>query len=197
MEKIWRFVSPSTLLFALILFPLPWIEIQCPGFLDTDKTTIVKKRIVDEIERVPKNKSSSPQLRDWLGKFLPGSEPQKAVLIRQSGLQAACGGWSFGSEVNTESSQTAKLSAEIGAGMAPSWRMIGYGLVLSAGVAVGYWLRRSKRRCAVIGLCAVTALTLAVAERVAGFPLEDAFRQVRWANVLPDSSKVPSSMDGS
>ena len=25
----WRFASPSVLLLALVLFPLPWLEIQC------------------------------------------------------------------------------------------------------------------------------------------------------------------------
>ena len=27
--RLWRFASPSMLLLALLLFPLPWIEIQC------------------------------------------------------------------------------------------------------------------------------------------------------------------------
>src|SRR5579859_4030305 len=27
----WRFASPSTLIFALLLFPLPWIQLQCEG----------------------------------------------------------------------------------------------------------------------------------------------------------------------
>jgi hypothetical protein len=30
---VWRFGSPSTLLFALLLAPLPWVAIQCPNFM--------------------------------------------------------------------------------------------------------------------------------------------------------------------
>jgi hypothetical protein len=196
MRDPWRFASPSTVLFALILFPLPWIEIQCPGFLDSEKTTILKKRPEEKTQAPAKAQSSGPNLSGWLGKFLPGAGEQKAILVQQSGLQAAIGSWSFGSEVNRESLQTARLSAEMDAGTAPSWRMIAYGLVLVVGIVAGYWSRNSKRRCAIVGLCALTALGLGVTERLSGFPLEDAFRQIRWANVLADTSKVPPSMDG-
>jgi hypothetical protein len=196
MRDPWRFGSPSALLFALILFPLPWIEIQCPGFLDSEKTTILKKRPEEKTHAPAKAQSSGPNLSGWLGKFLPGPGAQKAILVQQSGLQAAIGSWSFGSEVNGESLQTSRLSAEMDAGTAPSWRMIGYGLVLVVGVAAGYWSRNSRRRCAIVGLCALTALGLGVTERLSGFPLEHAFRQIRWANVLADTSKIPPSMDG-
>jgi len=194
MASLWRFVSPTTLLFALILFPLPWIEIQCPGFLDSEKTTILKKR--PEEKKVPEAlQKPTPRLPDWFGRVLQGLGPHKAILFQQSGLQAAIGSWSFGSEVNRESLQTARLSAEMDAGTAPSWLMICYGIVLLIGVAGGYAVRSRHLRCAVIGICAAAALTLTVTERVAGFPLEDAFRHVRWQNVLDDTSKVPPTMD--
>jgi hypothetical protein len=195
MRNPWRFAPPSTLLLALILFPLPWIEIQCPGFLDSEKTTILKKRPEEKVEAPAKLQNSGPTLPNWLGKFLPDAGPHKAILVDQSGLQAALGSWSFGSEVNRESSQTARLSSELDAGMAPSWRMICYGLVLAVGLVASYWLSISRRRCAIVGICAIAALGLGITERLSGFPLEGAFRQIHWDRVLDDTSKVPPTMD--
>jgi hypothetical protein len=39
MQQIWRWVSPTTLLFALLIAPLPWVEVRCSSTNKAGETT--------------------------------------------------------------------------------------------------------------------------------------------------------------
>src|SRR5438105_367622 len=76
-----RFASPSALLLALLLFPLPWVEIQCAGNPSNSRAKLLMQK-----QNVP----------DWVtDRLLSWGEERKTwTWLRQSGLQAALGSYS-------------------------------------------------------------------------------------------------------
>lgn len=194
-QRFWRFASPTTLLFALLLFPLPWIEIQCPGFMSGKNDMQFKPVAVTPAPAQPAPAPSTApdwEVPEWLGGivwFFIG--PRRAVLVSQSGLQAACGWWSYGGEIDETKPQAARLRNAIDAGMYGSRWLAVYFWVLLAGIVAGLALRPGRRRMLVLGTIAAGAMLLAFIPLVIGFPLEQAYCEVPWNAVVEDPSALP------
>jgi hypothetical protein len=172
LPPLWRrFASPSCLLLALVLFPLPWVEIQC-----TAKPSNSRARALMQAQQVP----------DWVADGLVGQEER--TWLRQSGLQAA-----LGSYTNLAPPDDPEHMNQFNAAMKRSSWMMALPLVLSGGAIAGF-IRARSLRCAqkkaaglveilrlfsdITLLCALTALAILITQMVLGFPLEQALVQV-------------------
>src|SRR5262245_1964153 len=73
-RRFWRFASPSALLLALVVFPLPWVQVRC------DRNTPSVRNIFNDA-----GLSGEPwdSLSFW--------ERDSVTVMEQSGLQAAIG----------------------------------------------------------------------------------------------------------
>jgi hypothetical protein len=138
----WRPVSPSFLILSLLLFPFPWIEVSCSS-----------------------------------------GEMHGKVLASQSGLQSIYGGETLHPALEAERVQrekahlfdTSKKTSKAGElgfldSFAPS--MLLYPLLLIGGALVGFFLRPSLLRTALICGPAGVAFLLLLLQVVIGFPLE-------------------------
>jgi hypothetical protein len=130
-------------LLALLLFPLPWVQVQCSQPIDNRGTKL---------------------------------------LVEQSGLQAAYGGYSENPQLREGPFESQRESAHEGAlkkdgGVRWSGWMIVYPLLLAGGVVAGILVWKQPLRSAVlIGCSAAAGLVLLIQTRV-GFPLEQAMPQ--------------------
>jgi hypothetical protein len=76
MWSIWRWVSPSTLLFAVLLAPLPWVEVQChsrdqSGNISTSVTTMSGlQAAIGEFTRDGVRKGDRSQASVWMLLYL-------------------------------------------------------------------------------------------------------------------------------
>jgi hypothetical protein len=158
--KQWRrFGSPSCLLLALILFPLPWVEIQCTARKKpAPATTFLVSNGVQ--------KDMAERLVPW--------EQETQIWFTQSGLQAALGVFTPHLEKNDP-----EAIKELGDQVTWSPLMVFFPIAVIIGVAAGLFLLESHRwrRRLLLG-CILTALALMLAQSLAGFPLERGFSEL-------------------
>jgi hypothetical protein len=145
-----RLASPSCLWLALLMFPLPWVEIQC--------------------ERNPPTSSPPGTLEglfevESIRRQLPGREAE--TMATQSGLQAALGTCTTMAQGN----EAAEKERELAEAMSPSPLMMVWPVVVVAGAVAGFVLPNGQRRLLAIGVCAAAALLMLLAQIVIGFPI--------------------------
>jgi hypothetical protein len=187
-QRLWRYGSPSTLLFALLLFPLPWIEIQCPNFM-TGKNDICHPSKSASAPQ-PAEKSSQPDPPDWMNGILFNLfGPRKSVLISQSGIQAIGGWWSYGGDIDEDKPQALRLRREMDAGMTAAPVLGVYFGVLLLGCATAFLMKPGLLRSSIVAGTAAVTLGLIVMQLWIGFPLDEAFCRVPWRTVLEDPSQ--------
>jgi hypothetical protein len=144
--NILRFVTPAQLVMCVILFFLPWTEIQCPmpaGGLNFDFNA--------------PRKAGPPEIA-WTG------------FVQQSGFQVATGTYSF-----VDTTLQRMFEAEKGAkkddipGAPLLW---GYLIAVFVGVGLGFAMAPGKvRKCALVACC-ILALGSAGGQAAMGFPLK-------------------------
>ncbi len=187
-QRLWRFGSPSTLLFALLLFPLPWIEIQCPSFM-TGKNDICHP---SKSASAPQPVETGPQteLPDWMGSiWLSLFGPRRSVLISQSGFQGIGGWWSYGGDIDEDKPQAVRLRRELDVGMTGAPLLGVYFGVLLLGCVAGFAMNPGRRRREVVAAAAAGALLLVAIQFWIGFPLDDAYGRVPWQTVLEEPER--------
>ena len=139
-----RFGSPASLFLALLLFPLPWIEVRCNG---------------------------------------PVGGSEARTLAKQSGLQAAYGGYSEAPLSPAARSERDRIEARVHASQVEptvSWSplMAVYPFALLGGCWLGLRARRDWVRSAAVVGCSLAAALLFLLQASKGFPLEQAVRTV-------------------
>jgi hypothetical protein len=151
-----RFGSPSALLLALLLFPLPWVEIQCgsrssPG---------------------PPPPGAKPNPVEILYNLIPWREA--VTPFTQSGWQAVEGTCT----VNPELNDPEKGRREMNEAMSGSLPLAAYPFVLFVGILAGLRMPCDRRRRLVVGLCAAAVLGLLLWQVAVGFPLDTGMRKL-------------------
>ena len=168
MRYLWRFASPSTLLFALLLFPLPWVEIQCPS------------------KQSPPAGSIQAKLPAWMVQpFYQKHDP----VLAQSGLQAVYGGWRHSDPSWPKNPDQVRDRDALNAAMSTAPALALWPGLLVGGIVVGCLMPVGWRQRTIIGMCAATALLIAMYHRLAGFPLEDAYRSVMVEEIDREAQK--------
>ena len=125
MGKLWRFASPTTLLFALILFPLPWVEIQCPS------------------KNSPPPGSLQAKLPAWLvGPLYEKHDP----VLTQSGLQAVSGGWQHSDPKWPETPEGVKVGHALSAAMSRAPLLASWPALLLGGIVAGWTMPLRRPR---------------------------------------------------
>jgi hypothetical protein len=140
----WQFGSPVSMLLALVLFALPWVEVRCDR---------------------------------------PLGERGSRTLARQSGLQAAYGGYSEVALQDVDRSERERMEARVRAvrgepGTDWSPLLVAYPLVLIGGGVLGLLARRERLRRAAAVACSLAAGLLFLVQAFRGLPLERAVRAV-------------------
>lgn len=171
MHRLWRFASPSMLLFALLLFPLPWIEIQCDEFF------------------------GKPNLLRQAGVPAPVADvlyPAKQVNVyyRQSGWQVARGTYTVVPVDNLSAEEAVRrqrFERELSASLQGSWLLAAYPLVLLSGAGIGMAVPLSRRRTLLVAAFALLALALVGIQVIEEFPLQQAYRELPWEHIMSDA----------
>jgi DNA-directed RNA polymerase subunit RPC12/RpoP len=154
----WRPVSPSFLILSLLLFPLPWIEVRCSS-----------------------------------------GEMYGKVLASQSGLQSIYGGETLHPALEAErvkrekahlpdTSRRTTHSGDFGFFDSFAPTMLLYPLLLVGAAFIGFFLRPSLQRSALICAFAGVAFLLLLLQAAIGFPLE---RRVNKAMVAAAAEREP------
>lgn len=179
MRRYWRLVSPSTFLLALLLFPLPWVDIACPG-------------LKPETPKALKESGVPPSVYE---PFLPQSG--SVSIWTQSGLQAAFGErWSLIEQEPSDfgeqrAKQWKRIDQALTARLHGSPWMALYPFILLAGILAGLGMRMGGRRRMGIAGCAITSLLLVFVQTRIGFPVEQAYWSIPWEAVLDDPQSAP------
>lgn len=186
-ERFWRFASPSTLLLALLLFPLPWMQIQCTGL------------------RNPPAKLTRIGVPKPVAEFIAPSENVIAIFT-QSGWQAARGECVRGIEWDQMIQESMVSDREddrdkaqrwefversIRAKLCPSPLLTAYPFIMLLGIALGIALSPGRPRVSVLLLLIVVALALVSLQHLVGFPLLQAYRLVPWEQLDPRPGGLP------
>jgi hypothetical protein len=159
-----RFLPPSGLLLALLMFPLPWVELQCEK---------------DARKRPPRppTKAATPALPQgvwqwFLAHFLP-SNREWGTVLSQSGLQAARARYSGDARQISD-----RFEKDFNAKLTWSPLMALLPVILCAGFLSGLLLRAKHGRRIVLTACTLAALGLFVGQIAAGFPMEKTFLEM-------------------
>lgn len=176
MSYFWRFSSPSTLLFALLLFSMPWVELQCT---ETRKTTVPGTSVV-----VP----------SWV---LGPLGEKRTVFVTQSGRQAAFGQWSPAKPAEFwESANAAQDASKLDAAMPDAPALLLYPALLALGVIAGIGLPLGGWRRIATAAAALGALATAGWHYQQEFPLKHAYRQIATAEAeLRKSDPSPTAAE--
>jgi hypothetical protein len=169
MRYLWRFASPSTLLFALLLFPLPWVEIQCPS------------------KQSPPAGSIQAKLPPWMVEPFYQKHDR---LMTQSGLQAIYGGWRHSDPKWPQNPKEVNAANALRAAMPGAPLMTMWPGLLLGGIVAGCTMHLGRWRVIVTSTCAATALSVAVCQRAAGFPLEHAYRSCIVEEEMQEAQKT-------
>jgi hypothetical protein len=155
------------MLLALLLFPLPWVEIQCPA-----PNNLIQKGTTRTWQR-------------WRNDPLSPLRGESFSLFTQSGAQAVAGSWSNAEPVPEDEGAVDRMKRETfernlnaHPNSAP-WLAL-YPVLLLVGAAVGFWSPLGRRRRRIVAICAGAALLLALVPLVVGFPLENS-----WYSITP------------
>ncbi len=171
-----KFATPGQLAICLVLFFLPWIEVQCPSPDFSD----------------PNNMKLKP------GQPPPRVDPKKVTyrsLLTQSGFQAATGNYTItdpdlekmrdtskkmGSDKGSKKGSKDSGAKEDEISSAPLLFL--YPLAAIAGIVVGLVLPGSGlKKGILIGCCAV-ALLAAAGQAAVGFPVENKIKEPKTQN---------------
>ena len=146
-----RFLTPGQLAICLLLFFLPWVELQCP---------------------MPKGGMNAAM---GVGPGEPKMDSKDVVwtgFINQSGLEAATGKFSFSDSIMQQAVQGQKKDAKADEKLDAAPLLWVYLLVVLAGVGLGFALPAGgMRKAALVGCCGV-ALLVAGVQAASGFPIE-------------------------
>ena len=145
-----RWITPSQLVICLILFFLPWIEIQCPMPKDFKNPN------------PNANMKFDPKDVDW------------TPFIRQSGWQAATGNYSLVDPtlqkmMDQQADKKEKEKEKDKPDMAPL--LLIFLFVVIVGILVGFIFSPSPLKKGVLAGCCLLALATAGAQAAAGFPI--------------------------
>ena len=152
-----RFLTPAQLIICLILFFLPWVEIQCPA------------PDLKNLGGQPGNLNDGPPSKK--------AAPENLVyrpLITQSGLQAATGGYSVADPMMQAMMQEAKQGGAKGAKedeIKAAPLLLIFPVAALLGIAVGFALPGSKAKKAILVLCCLAMLGSAGGQVAMGFPI--------------------------
>jgi hypothetical protein len=152
-RRLWRLGSPSGLLLALLLFPLPWVEIQCASQSST----------------APPGGTGNPV--EIIYNLIPWRDA--VTMFTQSGLQAALGTCT----ANRQFNEPDRAQQEMNDKMRGSPLMAAFPVPVLAGALGGLLLALGRRRRLLVGVCAAAALLLLAVQVGVGFPLDEAMRQ--------------------
>lgn len=169
-----RFASPSCLLLALLMFPLPWVQVQC-----LKKTS----------PGLPSPGTRANPLEVIYG-LLPRWEG--VTLLTQSGLQTVLGTCS----ANPQMDDPAKVEQEAGAAMRPSRWMAAWPVLVLGGILAGLLLPARRRQMLAVAACAGAALLLLAAQVLVGFPLEAAMRQLFAEDLAKQAAGEANANEG-
>jgi hypothetical protein len=155
-KHLWRFGSPSCLLLAALLFPLPWLEVCCHTAKGPAAAVTVK--------------TGAPVAKDAFSRLEDLFNPKAAVLVSQSGWQAATGEYSERLKISNsdEPDPPPRIVIE------PARLLFGYFVVVILGAVLGLLLATTwDRRLGIVGMCAATASAFLWIQTAAGFPIAD------------------------
>jgi len=168
-----KFVTPGQLAICLVLFFLPWIEVQCPSpdFNDLDNTKSIKP-----------------------GQPPPRVDPKKVTyrsMLTQSGFQVAAGNYTISDPDMQKMRDTSKKMGNDKRGkdgggnedeISSAPLLFLYPLAVIAGIVVGLVLPGSGlKKGILIGCCAVALLT-AAGQAAVGFPVEKKIKEPKNQN---------------
>ncbi|MCE9561711.1 MAG: hypothetical protein K8U57_06610 [Planctomycetes bacterium] len=154
-----RFATPGQLIICLILFFLPWIEIQCPM---PDLKSEMKMSMPE-----PGKKATPPAPPDF-------SKMNYVPLLSQSGLQAATGGYTIaiaqglGDMGDLKGKKDGKDPKE---DVPAAPLLFLYVLACIGGIAVGFAMKGGNTRKMALIACSSLALLTAGGQAVIGFPV--------------------------
>jgi hypothetical protein len=171
-RSVRRFLSPASLLLALMLFPLPWVSIECPHrSRQAPITTFLTRRgIPDEM---------ADRLVPW--------EQDAGVLFTQSGLEAALGTCTA-RESENETEAVKNDLAELRSQLRWSPLMALFPFVVTIGIIAGF-CPSGKR---LLILSTLTGLSLLSFQTLCGFSVVRAFGEScrRDAEARPGAAKL-------
>jgi hypothetical protein len=174
-----RFLPPSGLLLALLLFPLPWIDFQC--------------------ERNTQNRATRPTLvsgtppavqRAWqwlVDHFGPGQQGWQTMLS-QSGLETALGKYSGNAHKISD-----RFAEGFDARLVSSPLMVLLPMVLLLGAFAGFLIRPGVAQRILVAACALSALGLLLGQIILGFPLEQTILEMLQSETARRSSPQSSA----
>ncbi len=157
-----KFATPGQLLICLVLFFLPWIEIQCP-------VPDLGNMKIGEIQKDPQKK---PSIKDMT----------YSGFLTQSGFQAATGGYTISDPTMRQMVESSKKMAKEMGGKAGGAKaedeiksaplLFLYPLAAIAGIIIGFVLPGGgAKKGMLIGCCALV-LVAAGGQAAMGFPVE-------------------------
>lgn len=143
---VWRLFSPSGFLLALVVFPLPWLEVRCNA------------------------------QGDMANPLDPAGPPIRTVVMAtQSGLESAYGGHRRGPHVDFYlqdlRNQGYLPSLLARTDVRPAWLMSAYAAVLGMGMLLGLVLPVGIWRLGAVAACAACAVSLLATQTAVEFPL--------------------------
>jgi hypothetical protein len=152
-----RFATPAQLLMCLVLFFLPWVEIQCPAI-----------DLGDLQFKMPANGDVEKQ---------PAKKPEKyTAFLTQTGLQAATGKYTFADSSVQQMMDQAKKMAPPGAKKedeikaAPLLFLVP--IAALAGMVVGLAMPASGAKKGILIVCCALVIATAGGQAAMGFPVE-------------------------
>jgi hypothetical protein len=140
-----RWITPSQLAICIILFFLPWVEIQCPMPKGLDFNN--------------PNAQFDPKNIDW------------TPMVRQSGFQAATGNYSFvdpNLQKMTEQANTKDKKDDKPAAALLLWVFF---LAVIAGTSIGFIVPSSSKKKGLLLVCCIVAFGTVGTQAAIGFPI--------------------------
>ncbi|HEV3120004.1 MAG TPA: hypothetical protein VGY58_23285, partial [Gemmataceae bacterium] len=138
-SRLRRWLRPSAFLFVLILFPLPWLEVQC----DQNAARTTRTAVGGGSSSAPL--SAVEEVREWLLDHLGLPSSRWGTLFSQSGLDAALGSYSSGDPSvnlkNTAEDKRLRDHLHVAVAMALLPFVLLTGFVVSLGWWRGTWRR--------------------------------------------------------
>lgn len=154
-----RYATPGQLIICIILFFLPWLEVQCNS---------QKEKMAFDMPKAGA-KGETPK----------STAPTWVTFASQSGMQAASGGVTFlGNQpgMNDKTGPGGKEAAPgKDSGSAPLLWL--YPLAIVGGVVVGFAMPSTKQRKLILAACCGVAFLVPTLQAVIGFPIEKAIEK--------------------
>jgi hypothetical protein len=176
-----RWLSPAAFLLALVLFPLPWMEVQC-------STNGAKGTKSPGGNPAPAPLSAMEDVQEWLLDHLGLPSSRWEALFSQSGIETALGTYSIRVSGGAKPEVDKRLSDNVHASMVVAVLPI----VLTLGFLSSLRSRRSAWCRRLMTLLAFTALTLLVFQIISGFPLQQGILAIEREDAVRNHKSVDS-----